>query len=492
MAVFDIIQRSHVTGLTKTIQDRELDFAIRDIADLIGYVDTLGSTIDDLSFLDLRDTPVAYGTPGDVVTVNPSGDGLIFTAPGGGADGNTWDMSAVAFVSPTGNNGTAALGDGNKPYQTIAAAQLVSNVVMILPGAYTETITLQTLTTYYCYPGVKFTAGGLRSPLTELVDTKWLGYADFVGNFFHMVFNLCWLTDFVLEFNRSVSTGTSSRTVFFKARNPSNIDVKCVSVDAFAANGHGPRFYGDVTGTFTASEYVTSDYGSVSFGGTGGYEIIRDFVYNCPRTILRNGGFIGNNAAFKAIVGIFGTSLGSSITINGDLYSDIVAPLGSISGGISNWTQSAGKVIHNGKVFARSLRGIYMNVTGSIKCGDKIESDDRPFLLANGETVIDGCSLLFSNTGQVQGTAVAHISNSTMYCDTGVNMIDYVPATADLYVNNVLAEGTGAFEFINTGGVAGSAGMINSYSNLLNDTFLTNLYGFVGFTQEINLVVPKI
>ena len=33
-----IIQRSHVTGLTKLKTDRELDFAIRDISDLISSV----------------------------------------------------------------------------------------------------------------------------------------------------------------------------------------------------------------------------------------------------------------------------------------------------------------------------------------------------------------------------------------------------------------------------------------------------------------------
>jgi hypothetical protein len=93
----NINQRSEVTRLTKTIQHRQLDNAIRDIADLIGCVSFLDGSFDDISFLDLRDTPVAFGSPGDVVAVNPTGDGLIFTAPGGGGGSGGLKSGWIAF-----------------------------------------------------------------------------------------------------------------------------------------------------------------------------------------------------------------------------------------------------------------------------------------------------------------------------------------------------------------------------------------------------------
>lgn len=92
----NIKQRSEVTRLTKTIQHRQLDNAIRDIADLIGCVAFLDGRFDSISFLDLTDTPIAFGSPGDVVAVNPTGDGLIFTAPGGGG-GSGIRSSFISF-----------------------------------------------------------------------------------------------------------------------------------------------------------------------------------------------------------------------------------------------------------------------------------------------------------------------------------------------------------------------------------------------------------
>lgn len=60
--------------------------------------------------------------------------GNTVTLPGG----NTWDIDTVAFVSATGNDGTAVTGDGNKPYQSIATALAASTKVIILPGIYNE------------------------------------------------------------------------------------------------------------------------------------------------------------------------------------------------------------------------------------------------------------------------------------------------------------------------------------------------------------------
>jgi hypothetical protein len=60
-------------------------------------VSFLDGSFDDISFLDLRDTPVAFGSPGDVVAVNPTGDGLIFTAPGGGGGSGGLKSGWIAF-----------------------------------------------------------------------------------------------------------------------------------------------------------------------------------------------------------------------------------------------------------------------------------------------------------------------------------------------------------------------------------------------------------
>jgi hypothetical protein len=71
---------------------------------------------------------------------------------------STWDVPGVAFVNPSsGDDTTAVVGDGNKPYETVTkAADAGADAVFLLPGNYSETINLSSGMTYFSYPGVTF------------------------------------------------------------------------------------------------------------------------------------------------------------------------------------------------------------------------------------------------------------------------------------------------------------------------------------------------
>jgi hypothetical protein len=159
---YPIKQRSTITKLVKTIQHRQLDFAVRDITDIIDHLNSLDTTVSNLSFLDLIDTPVAYGSVGQTLVVNAAGDGLEFATT---TDTNTWDMANVGFVDPSVPFGSGTLGDGNDPFRRVLdAVNAGASYIWLKPATYTETITLQSNKTYYCPAGVKFTSGGLRAP----------------------------------------------------------------------------------------------------------------------------------------------------------------------------------------------------------------------------------------------------------------------------------------------------------------------------------------
>jgi hypothetical protein len=108
---------SRLEGKTKTFRDRNVDFIVRDLE---GVNEELGSKI--------SEAPI-----NGQEYLRKDGAWIA----GGGGDLNQWLMSGVAFVDPTnGDNITATVGDGNLPYKTLAAAQVDSDYVLAMAGAY--------------------------------------------------------------------------------------------------------------------------------------------------------------------------------------------------------------------------------------------------------------------------------------------------------------------------------------------------------------------
>ena len=103
--------------------------------------------------------------------------------------------------------------------------------------------------------------------------------------------------------------------------------------------------------------------------------------------------------------------------------------------------------------------------------------------------------MIFSTPNEILGTATTmYIENSSLYCDTaalGSHLIEHTVITNSLYMNNTVLEGGGSSDCIHTNGVGARAGLINVTSNLANDAALASYYVASGFTQEVNLNVPK-
>ena len=531
-----IIQRSHVTGLTKLKTDRELDFAIRDISDLISSV----SSTD-----------------------------------------NTWEIPTVAFVNPTkGDNLTAVIGDGNKPYATIAAAQAASNIVFLQPDEYTEIIALDSGKTYFSYPGVIFTSGGINNTGSTLVGTKFLGHAKFFGNSNLIRLDNITLTDVVIEFDSAETTsGASGGCVWVDCDNPSTLTFKCNSLkDIYNGNAFGASFKGPITGTLDVAESIIGSYGVLALGFSGEY--LHNFTVNCPRIVCLNAGGFGNLDPYKQAVNYGGTEAGYKTTINGNIYHEVVGvfvpiTLGNFSGCVVARYSGGGTLEINGNIIGGYQRGIVNLSTDSIILNGTIDTIASAFTITTGELLIKNSSIIQGTPSSITGsskvfiydTTIDHSTRSIMQVagttgtanvdidgdvylmtfdtdlettmknfitthaaailsDSGAtvvlsngrllftniltlnevtianatgdlsgavntpleNVIDNKVTTSKLIIRNLEARGFG--EFVNTGGVAVAVGMINVSSNLANDAAMTSEYTTLGYTQEANTLVP--
>ena len=409
-------------------------------------------------------------------------------------DKNTALMAFTAFVNPNiGNDSTAEVGDANLPFATVTAAQNQTGYVYLTPGNYNETINLRSACTYYSPLGVKFIGGGLRCT-TLISKTQWLGHADFYGNFFAIYLNGCELRDCTIEFNRITTLGGSSRSIFISAvGTTTSVDIKGVSVDAYGANAHGVRFQGTMSGTCTITEFVKCFYSTLVFGFSG-IPLIGKFVFNCPKIILRNGGFAGNLPQYKQCIYFIDSDPNTDVTVNGNCYSEMAFTMGSTSGAISTLSGAvAGGILKfNGNVYSQSLKAIRNIFAMTMVINGDINSDAQAFILSTSSiTIVKNSTITHFVTNNLASTAQLFLYNSSLYCNQlNANIFTHASLTAILEMNNVQGQGEGVAEFINTNGIATTAGLLNCSSNFANDVALINSLS-TPLNVEANINVPK-
>jgi hypothetical protein len=333
---------------------------------------------------------------------------------------NTWEIPTVAFVNPTtGDDLTAVIGDGNKPYATIAAAQAASNIVFLQPDEYTEVIALDSGKTYFSYPGVIFTTGGIVNVGGTLVGTKFLGYAKFFGNQNLIRLDNITLTDVVIEFDSAETTsGASGGCCFIDCDNPSTLTFKCNSLkDIYNGNAFGAVFKGPITGTLDVAESIIGSYGVLALGFSGEY--LHNFTVNCPRIVCLNAGGFGNLDPYKQAVNYGGTEAGYKTTINGNIYHEVVGvlvpiTLGNFSGCVVARYSGGGTLEINGNIIGGYQRGIVNLSTDSIILNGTIDTIASAFTITTGELLIKNSSIIQGTPSSITGSSKVFIYDTTI------------------------------------------------------------------------------
>lgn len=404
---------------------------------------------------------------------------------------NTWDMTGVAFVDPVnGNNTTATLSDGNLPYQTVAAAAAASDFVYLLPGTYTETITLATNKTYYCYKGVKFTTGGLYSLNTVIDNVKFLGYAVFTTSA-NINVRPTSMNNSVFEFESFTSGGSGG--VFFEPVNYSKTHIHFKTIDINVTNAGAPpvNFRGALSGNLII-DYCAGYYKVLNLRGNK-YDLNVEVGY----LLIRDGGLYGNTNTFKCGIVFEEAGVGFDFRMNvtvGTLIDETSASL-SISGAIQGINLHVG-VTFNVKVgYAKTLVNpiLYMNLVSGY-----VIAEVNGGISNGGEVfyVIASNSITIKNSTFSQAIT-SYLSNSTVYVqhssifDSGLNdTITGAGVTSHLYMENVGLQGSGLFNLYT--GAGSTYGFNSVISTHAVDGATTNVYTLAGYVIDAQYQSPKI
>jgi len=410
--------------------------------------------------------------------------GIGIGGPGGGAGSadNSWNVPGVAFVSPTGDNGTAVVGDGNKPYATWTAAQAASSEVWGLPGDYNEALALTSGTKYFRFPGVVFTGGGLTMS-AACVDTHWLGHASFIGAFFPLLI-LHDFTGFIFEFDKIDATASAIRPT---NSGNSTFEIRGNSMKHSATGGAGMSFGNQCSGSVDIKNPVEAFYGVFVLESTHTFDGVIDF--NCGIR-CNNLGSAGNHAPFKQCFLAYASTANSVINLNGKLYmNEITVALASVAAAVSVFAASLGTININGKINAGKQRPLLNSAANKVNLNGSTITENKTFDISAGQLSVNSPVMVQEAANGITGTASVWMQNNKIHSGSTANVIDYTTGTGQLIMNNVQAEGSTGL-LVNTGGAANSVGMENVSSNLANDGAMVSLYSSLGYTNEPNIKTP--
>ena len=431
-----------------------------------------------------------------------------------GINTNTWNFPNAAFVDLNTTEPFGVLGDGNKPFKTVALADAASPLRVLLPGNYVGN-TNMTSGTYLCMPGVIFPSGSRLRDAGVFGDIKVLGHAVF-DQFSYGVETSAGSIVYVecLDFynTRSVAFALLGGTIDIKARN-----IYCNTQNGGA---YANAIRGGATVTIECDQYYVNHWGA-AFGNnnSGGRSSV--FNLNCPDVRMLNGGWAGNIA--KSLVNDQSLSSWPNITnidFKGgslqNLHSVQTSSFGAFDSALLlyvNNTNPDNPPVHtfkNGTVYANAFFGLchHRAVTvGKINLEAlKIKSNTKALNLyltsvaGNGNWV----EHLF-NDCMFEGSQPNIIGNSQkctfMKCTEKVtgeasSIIDYNAGNPQqlpivFFVNSISQLDVGSGEFIENAPVGATYGLINSPSTEVIGAGVTDTWGG-GYAPIPTLEIPNI
>ena len=450
------------------------------------------------------------------LTATPSinNDGTCTLLIESSGDVNTWDIPDTAFVSASGNDATGVKGDGNKPYQTLAAAQAVANNVIIKTGIYFGTFTLISNRNIYCMPGVvfasgsRFTDGGLT-----VTNTNILGYAEF-GLFSYGVELLGAGSQVYVECDRF----ERSRSICFLLGAGTECIIKAKR--GFNATGNNGGGYScTVRGNsrlelYAESGYCYTDHWLVASGTGGG-----SFLLRCPDVRILDGGAFGNIAKSLVNVQANTTGAGGEFTSEVDFLGGTMrmehavqaSSFGVRDSALLLFVNDSGNATHsmrfsNGTVDAGVGLGLlieYIVLAGYVECDNiKIVSQSKPVEMSQRATAASGYCEFVAKDCEFEGDLgcefgngrIARLFNTTVKIRTGASIFTFNNANAtsagQLYlVNcNTQLDAGGGETF--TGFATATIGSLNHHSTEVIGVGAVDSYG--GFNQVATIELPNI
>ena len=443
---------------------------------------------------------------GSPISVTPllNPDGSIDYSVNAIAGANTWDLLQTAFVDPNYTVGDGTVGDGNKPFQTVAQANLSGAPnIYLKPG--THQLTVESNKRYYAAPGAianyvsdsGITATNVKI-LGDLTVNATFGFS-FVGTDSDIYAEILEIT------GPSAAWCDNNSSLYLKVKK--GITTSCAN-----GGGYSCRQYG---GTMTIeTPYYYSNYSIISPRGDG-----PEFILRCPDVKILDGGVYGNlNQSPIVIVGSF---LTSPCRIEINLMGGILQLLNSVQSFTNGIPDSAlfniytagGEYssiveIKNGTCLANQQHGFYARVGDAINMrlnykNLQVKSSLSAVRFINSGISIENLEATFincnfeSDLGNRLGYNVVADFNNTTFAvrtlATDIFTLDITaPTTPPIYrfkssYFTLWNPGTG--ETFKDAGPA-TIGLLHSSSTEVLGVGVTDTWS--GFTQVVTLTLPNI
>jgi hypothetical protein len=434
---------------------------------------------------------------------------------GGGTDTNTWNMTGVAFVDPVnGNDGTAVVGDGNLPFQTLAQAQAVSDKIICLPGTYTGVNILENNKHIHFMPGC-VSIGSNFTDAGTTANVKITGYLKFdINSRGFLIFgaNSVWDIEIdEMDKTRKIVHASNGSIV--------NLIANRIVTKNSTVSGYACRMVNGGKITLRVREYLKCYHwlagtGTETAGGIYGDNTLTVF---CPYLEVTAVSHYGNQ--FKALINHQSYSK-CIYNINVDKFKNNsitqTTAFGILESGLVLYTGGAGSqnnefhftgdydtgVMYGWLDYSGVYQGITTFTNGSLK------SDTNPFssiAIGVGPIVIreifaknwrfeggrTGNGFMQLGNGRYVYMVDCQFSNLNA---TGIriwNKIDLIPGAGvpELKLYNCIAElaNNGGGNFITlTGALTFSS--VNTYSN---ETLGAVADAWGGYSQIVNFTIPK-
>jgi hypothetical protein len=447
------------------------------------------------------------------------GAGIGIIRPGGAAGSGSWDVTGAAFVDPVnGNNGTAVVGDGNKPYATVAAALVASNFVILKPGTYTELISITANNKHIsCMDGVTFTAGGVSVTGGTVTSFKFSGDAVFNGLGAQILRIID--SNAVIEYEFK-NAPDCSRICFVEGSTAFAPKVKMtadyVRCNSFNGAAYASRIQGGAQFEFNFKFYAEAQHDLYhARNTTAGAK----WVINCPENRIIDNYTSNYGNINRRVVRITDFVTNLDMVINGDCvstYSSTVNDQGVVH--FESLTNVAAFPIFtlNGNIISDNMAGIVsrlnsrygeFNFNGDVICKSAVSGwSSYPFQLQLAGTAGAYSQTFRFNGGYIQGATrciigrgkYVYMKDCTYYnsdaggTESAFFMEQTGTANQELYLYNTIVEtdAGGVTPELVKGNAAGA--LVYTAESKGNVVFgATYVDGWAQYAQIVGLVVPK-
>jgi hypothetical protein len=436
---------------------------------------------------------------------------------------NTWDITNAAFVDPvTGNNTTAVVGDGNKPYSSIFTALSNSDFVILKAGTYTSIANITTDNKHiHAMSGVRIVNGGVRVQGAGVTNFRFSGEAVWDGRNAYILrindteANIDFEFAYALNCNRICFEESAGFGLFpYVKMSADFIRCNCINGGAYAT-----RLRTGATFEFNIKYYVESQHDIWHSRSAGGGKMI----VNCPESrVINDYETFSYGNVNRSAVRISDFTFNTDFIINGDCVSNYTPPTTYLEGVVhifaipsavdfptlklngdviadnqpcitTTFRSLYGEFNFNGNIIAKSTAGgrsstpLWSQLTGHGGTSEQIFRFNGSIITGGTRLIIGGGKVAYFKDCAIYNSDIDGIESAFFLTGNGIS-----PPQLYVYNSSVETDTGGVTPELVKGNypITAVVGTVNTTANVAFGLTYTDIWG-TGYVAIPNFIVPK-